>query len=572
MGGGGGGSNNTTTIQKADPWGPTQDYLKAILPDMASMYQSGGFAGPESYLSATGRSSVADPSRATQQAEGAMARMARNDLNRTDPLISSARDAVSGVAQGGGQKFRDAAQLYRQSGDLNAMAGANGMLSNALDPAIGRGLQGRINSAGDASSLSGGPGSTYNDLMGFNSLGRKDNRILNRMQGSDVQSLSGRALDTVRGIQDQGGLSDAMAVRYNQASRGADLSSEMQAAQQALMGYADGSAQNPALEAAKRNALGSAVPAAVGQFAGAGLGNSSLAMDTVGRAATEATAGYEYDAANRMLDRGISAATGLGSLESALRGQNLGALDSLYGARASDQNRALEAAGLQQSARATDINRRLAAIDQQQNARVEDAGVQLSSAGAKQQAKAQDLARRLDASGMLAASRADDRGRSLQGAGLVTDANTREAAAQLAAGQGLGDLVSSQQQRQLQAAALAPSTYASQFAPAQMLGQVGAARGARNQAGLDEQVASYYNNAGSDLSNTQNYIQTLLGVGGVGGQSSSSQTAGGGTSFPQQALGAGLGGLGAYGALAMNPATAPFAVLGGLGAGLAGLF
>lgn len=59
------------------------------------------------------------------------------------------------------------------------------------------------------------------------------------------------------------------------------------------------------LDAVKANALGSAVPAAASMFAGSGMIGSTPAMDTVGRAATEAVAPIEYgawnDAQNRML-------------------------------------------------------------------------------------------------------------------------------------------------------------------------------------------------------------------------------------------------------------------------------
>lgn len=65
---------------------------------------------------------------------------------------------------------------------------------------------------------------------------------------------------------------------------------------------------NPvALEGAKSRALDSAIPAAVSQFAGAGMPNSTLAMDTVGQAAVDAVAPYEYGAMENAQDRALKA-------------------------------------------------------------------------------------------------------------------------------------------------------------------------------------------------------------------------------------------------------------------------
>lgn len=50
------------------------------------------------------------------------------------------------------------------------------------------------------------------------------------------------------------------------------------------------------LDAVKQEALGSAIPAAVAQFSGNGMTDSSMAMDTVGRAATQAIAPIDYQA------------------------------------------------------------------------------------------------------------------------------------------------------------------------------------------------------------------------------------------------------------------------------------
>lgn len=62
------------------------------------------------------------------------------------------------------------------------------------------------------------------------------------------------------------------------------------------------------LKAVKENALDSAIPAATSAFSGSGMLNSSMAMDTVGRAAAEAVAPYEYGAFENAQNRALSAA------------------------------------------------------------------------------------------------------------------------------------------------------------------------------------------------------------------------------------------------------------------------
>lgn len=62
------------------------------------------------------------------------------------------------------------------------------------------------------------------------------------------------------------------------------------------------------LNAVKQNALSSAIPAATSAFSGSGMLNSTMAMDTVGRAATDAIAPYEYGAYENAQGRALSAA------------------------------------------------------------------------------------------------------------------------------------------------------------------------------------------------------------------------------------------------------------------------
>jgi hypothetical protein len=213
------------------------------------------------------------------------------------------------------------------------------------------------------------------------------------------------------------------------------------------------------LGAVKREALGSAVPAAMSMFSGNGMTDSSAAMDTVGRAATEAVAPIDYGAWQMAQDRRLAAV-----------GQ--------------------------------DNSTRLGAIGQ-------DAGTRLSAYG-------------------------------------------------------LG------QQGQLGAAGMAPGMQAASYLPAQMMAQFGAGRDAHNQAGIEAAMAKYYEGQNKTRDNFTGYADIISRIAGQGGTTSATGPSGQ-PSGAAKVAGAGLGGLGAYGALMMNPATAPFALLGGGLAGLTGL-
>lgn len=100
----------------------------------------------------------------------------------------------------------------------------------------------------------------------------------------------------------------------NRASGGAPLVDQAQGFLSNAMNTDYGSKQ---LEAVKANALGSAIPAATSMFSGSGMTNSTMAMDTVGRAATDAVAPYEYGAYENMNNRAMSAASMAPQLEQA---------------------------------------------------------------------------------------------------------------------------------------------------------------------------------------------------------------------------------------------------------------
>ena len=99
-----------------------------------------------------------------------------------------------------------------------------------------------------------------------------------------------------------------------QALQGAPLVGQ---ASDTLAGMMDYDYQSGLLDNVKSNALDQAIPAAVAQFAGAGMGNSGMAMDTVGRAAVDAIAPYEYGAHENTLARMMGAASMAPDIEQA---------------------------------------------------------------------------------------------------------------------------------------------------------------------------------------------------------------------------------------------------------------
>jgi hypothetical protein len=79
-----------------------------------------------------------------------------------------------------------------------------------------------------------------------------------------------------------------------------------------------GGGQYEGMQGVRDNILGSAIPAATSMFSGSGLTNSSVAMDGVGRAATEALAPFEYGAWENAQNRGMQAAGMMPGMEQAM--------------------------------------------------------------------------------------------------------------------------------------------------------------------------------------------------------------------------------------------------------------
>lgn len=124
------------------------------------------------------------------------------------------------------------------------------------------------------------------------------------------------------------------------------------------------------------------------------------------------------------------------------------------------------------------------------------------------------------------------------------------------------------QDRAMQASAMAPSIDQAGYLPAQMVGRVGQAQDQMRQAEIDADMARHYETGSQQGRELEAYTNLLLGYGGMGGSQSATMP---GASTGQRIGGSLLGGLGTYGALMSNPVTAPFGVVGGLGAGLMGL-
>lgn len=130
------------------------------------------------------------------------------------------------------------------------------------------------------------------------------------------------------------------------------------------------------------------------------------------------------------------------------------------------------------------------------------------------------------------------------------------------------DAYNQQQGRALQAAQLIPGLERAQYAPGQIQLGIGQAQDALSQQQLNADRAKYYETQNQEMNNFNGYLQAIMGLGGLGGtQTGQTQQPSGGS-----LAGGILGGLGSYGALAANPVTAPFAIGGGLLAGLGGLF
>jgi hypothetical protein len=105
-------------------------------------------------------------------------------------------------------------------------------------------------------------------------------------------------------VAPQGPLTQQSLQQFGQIGQGGDPF--MQGAQNAF-GNIMGGGQYRDLDVMKQNVLGDVIPAVSARFANSGMGDSSMAADTISRAATQAIAPLEYGAWGDMQNRQLSA-------------------------------------------------------------------------------------------------------------------------------------------------------------------------------------------------------------------------------------------------------------------------
>ena len=617
---GGGGSTTQTVQQNAEPWSAARPYLRQLLPHAQQLYGQRAFA-PSSYENATGRSTLAAESPLIGLANRDMQANAFRDMNRggtsVDAADAATRDIASGNLNAGQQGGMDAFSGVMGAGPVDATnAGPQiASLSDATNAAM-TGLSGALGGQQTNTSLSPLQRAAYGGMFDTaNADPQFAGRNAYTTMGMQGLSDPGGPVDTSRtGLQNMAYSDLRQASRYGTTHAANPYGRQFgQGLAGALSGQPTMSREemSASLAGARQDALDSAIPAAVAQFAGAGMANSSQAMQEVGRAATQAVAPLEYAAAERTIDRDLSAreaAAGRQLQSAGLAGQiGESAAGRIQAGRDADAGRQMAGAQALGAFAGQDAGRGIAANESALARALSAAG----TAGSLGQAQANRDQGVLDSTAnrglaafqslggltstdtgrRIAASEAAQ-GRQLQGAGLAAqigsgqegriqsalenDASRQFAgqesdlARQLAAGQGLAGLGTNMSQDQLRAAALAPQSYQSTYMPAQMLGQVGNQITTRDQMERDADVARYQHDASIPARNLSAYGGLLLGAGGQGGSSFQSQQLPG-PSTAQRIGGAALGGLGTYGALAAGPA-APFAIPAAGLAGLLGLF
>ena len=124
------------------------------------------------------------------------------------------------------------------------------------------------------------------------------------------------------------------------------------------------------------------------------------------------------------------------------------------------------------------------------------------------------------------------------------------------------------QNRGMTAAGMAPTMDRAGYLPATMMGAVGASQDAMRQAGLDADMAKYYEGQQAPIDEFQRYLSSIMGLGGMGGTASQTQP---GTSGMENIAAGGLSGIGTFGALSQAGITNPYLAPLSIGAGLLGM-
>lgn len=281
-----------------------------------------------------------------------------------------------------------------------------------------------------------------------------------------------------------------------------------------LTGLMDMDYQSDALAQVQENALADAVSSSTAMFAGSGMTNSGMAMDTTARAATEAVAPYEYMAYNDAMNRGLTAAGMQDAAWNAGGNRSLGAANSANSLYLSSMDDALQAAGMQESANQFGANLGLQAAGMQEGANQYGMNV------------------------------------GLQGAGMRQDASQF--------GQSLG----------MQAAGMAPTLESASYIPGSMMTGYGSQLYGYEQGMLDREREQFYRDEDNAREGYNNYLNSILALSGQGGMEQQPVNQ---PSFGQQVAGAATGGLGLYGATLATP-LAPYAAPIAGATALMGLF
>jgi hypothetical protein len=169
--------------------------------------------------------------------------------------------------------------------------------------------------------------------------------------------------------------------------------------------------------------------------------------------------------------------------------------------------------------------------------------------------------------GQFGAMSAQDIQTRLAGAQGLQSAQAQSLQGQLGAAGGVGATQEQALQRQLQAASAAPSIYAQQYLPSQMLGQIGSQQEAIDNQKLQEQMARYNFQQQLPYQQLSGYLSSVYGspMGGYGTQTAPTYN----NTTTNAITGALAGGLGGY-ALSKAFDFSPY-VGGGLGAVAGGL-
>lgn len=265
------GGKKQTVTQNSSPWSKAQPYLVGAMGQAQNLYNQGAFApvpyGFGAYASTAPGSTPGAPTATPAAAPGAAP---------TNAALSTG--GGTGLAGSMAQMFPN----YREDNDVANTRGGIGSI-------FGGGLPGTPGAS------SGGP------------------NYFGNMTPAQLEAAARAAAEMrIPGFGQT--TQDAMQGIINRGAAGAP---GLDTARSFLTG-AMGGGMYEGMQGVRDNILGSAIPAAASMFAGSGLTNSSVAMDGVGRAASEALAPFEYGAYENAQNRAMQAAGMMPGIEQAM--------------------------------------------------------------------------------------------------------------------------------------------------------------------------------------------------------------------------------------------------------------